>query len=161
MKMRSWIVLAAALAVTSAAAFADDKDDEKKAETPADKATPQVRTTKHSGTFGGQRVDFRATIAETILKSDDGTPVVLLGTTAGGLILLDQPTLRTALLLAVTVWAFARAYYFAFYVIERYVDPGFKFAGLSSFLVYLLRKRTSPSFFFIFSARLHLPPPRP
>src|SRR4029079_16705494 len=76
MKMRGWVVLALALAMMGAAAFAafaDDKDDEKKAETPAEKVTPQVRTTKHSGTFGGQRVTFRATIGETILKSDDGT----------------------------------------------------------------------------------------
>ena len=34
-----------------------------------------------------------------------------------------------------------RAYYFAFYVIERYVDPGFKFSGICSFFAYLVRKR--------------------
>jgi len=28
-----------------------------------------------------------------------------------------------------------------FYVIEKYVDPNYKFAGLYSFLLYLLRKR--------------------
>jgi len=45
------------------------------------------------------------------------------------------------LLLAVAVWCFARSYYFAFYVIERYVDPGYRFAGLGSFVRYLLRRR--------------------
>lgn len=30
----------------------------------------------------------------------------------------------------VAVWAFARAYYFAFYVIERYVEGGPRYAGL-------------------------------
>ena len=30
-----------------------------------------------------------------------------------------------------------RAYYFAFYVIERYADPSFKFSGLWSFVRYL------------------------
>ena len=44
-------------------------------------------------------------------------------------------------LLAVAVWAFARAYYFAFYVIEHYVDPGYRFSGLISFLRYALRKK--------------------
>ena len=37
-------------------------------------------------------------------------------------ILLEHPHVRTAALLAITVWCFARAYYFAFYVLERYVD---------------------------------------
>jgi hypothetical protein len=36
----------------------------------------------------------------------------------------------TALLLVLVIWSFCRAYYFSFYVLERYVDPGFKFAGL-------------------------------
>ena len=56
-------------------------------------------------------------------------------------LLLDSPTLRTAFLLLIAVWSFCRLYYFLFYVIEKYVDPGYKFAGLYSFLVYLLRKR--------------------
>jgi len=56
-------------------------------------------------------------------------------------LLLDSPTLRTAFLLAIAIWSFCRLYYFLFYVIEKYVDPGFKFAGLYSFLLYLLRKR--------------------
>ena len=56
-------------------------------------------------------------------------------------LLLESPTLRTAFLLAVAVWSFCRLYYFMFYVIEKYVDPSFKFAGLYSFVMYLLRRR--------------------
>lgn len=56
-------------------------------------------------------------------------------------LLLDTPTLRTAFLLLIAVWSFCRLYYFMFYVIEKYVDPGYKFAGIHSFLLYLLRKR--------------------
>lgn len=37
------------------------------------------------------------------------------------------------------VWAFCRAYYFAFYVIGKYVDPGFRFAGLWSAARWMLR----------------------
>jgi len=62
---------------------------------------------------------------------------VLTGLLAGALLLAEQPTLRTAVLLGITVWCFCRAYYFAFYVIEHYVDPTFKFAGLGAFVRYL------------------------
>ena len=44
-------------------------------------------------------------------------------------------------LLAIAEWCFARFYYFAFYVIQHYVDPSYRFAGLGSFAAYLLRKR--------------------
>ena len=64
-----------------------------------------------------------------------------LGILASTLLLMENPSLRTAALLAVAVWAFARAYYFAFYVITCYVDPGYRFAGLLSFLRYLMRRR--------------------
>jgi hypothetical protein len=47
-----------------------------------------------------------------------------------------------AALLALAIWSFARAYYFAFYVIEHYIDPDFKFAGLWAFAQYLARKRS-------------------
>ena len=48
-----------------------------------------------------------------------------------------------AFLLAVALWAFCRFYYFAFYVIEKYVDPSYRFAGLGSFALYLLRRRSA------------------
>lgn len=70
---------------------------------------------------------------------------LLLGTVAAGLLLLEAPSWRVALLLALTIWAFCRSYYFAFYVIEHYVDPSYKFAGLTSFLEYTLRRRSNRS----------------
>lgn len=70
-----------------------------------------------------------------------GILFVVLGSLSGGLLLAEQLTLRTALLLALTVWAFCRAYYFAFYVIQHYIDPSYKFAGLSSVVWYLWQKR--------------------
>ena len=66
---------------------------------------------------------------------------VLTGSLAVVLILLEHPSARVALLLGLAIWSFARAYYFAFYVIEHYVDPAFKFAGLWSFAGYVLRRR--------------------
>jgi hypothetical protein len=47
----------------------------------------------------------------------------------------------TAVLLALAIWGFCRFYYFAFYVIEKYVDPSYKFAGLISFVRYFFRRR--------------------
>jgi hypothetical protein len=64
---------------------------------------------------------------------------LLLGALAGGTLVLLHPDWKSASLLAIAVWAFSRFYYFAFYVIEHYVDPGFKFAGLTAFTVYLFR----------------------
>jgi len=70
-----------------------------------------------------------------------GILFLFIGLAAAVLIFLDSPTLRTAVLLAVAIWSFCRFYYFAFYVIEKYVDPGYKFSGLISFARYLFQKR--------------------
>ena len=70
-----------------------------------------------------------------------GLLFLLLGTLASVLLILDNATWKTVLLLVLAVWCFCRAYYFAFYVIEHYVDPNFKFSGLISFLRYLLRRQ--------------------
>ena len=64
------------------------------------------------------------------------------GLLASAGVLLEAPTLRVALLLAIAVWCFARFYYFAFYVIEHYVDPTYRFAGLWSFVRYLAGRRS-------------------
>jgi hypothetical protein len=45
-----------------------------------------------------------------------------------------------AFLLLLAIWAFCRAYYFAFYVIEHYVDPEYRFSGLLDFCRYAIRK---------------------
>jgi len=70
-----------------------------------------------------------------------GALFLVLGLAASVLLVLEQPSLKVALLLVLAVWSFCRCYYFAFYVIEHYVDPTYKFSGLWSFLVYLMRKR--------------------
>jgi hypothetical protein len=65
---------------------------------------------------------------------------LVLGLMAAAMLLLDAPSLRVAVLLAITVWAFCRFYYFAFYVIEHYVDPSYRFAGIWSFVKYAVRR---------------------
>ena len=70
-----------------------------------------------------------------------GLLFVLGGVMAAGMVLAERPSVKVALLLAIAIWCFARAYYFAFYVVQHYVDPSFKFSGLWSFARYLLQKR--------------------
>ncbi len=66
-----------------------------------------------------------------------------LGILASGLLLWEHPSFKVALLLLIAIWAFARAYYFAFYVVEHYIDGSYRFAGLWSFAQYLIRRRRS------------------
>ena len=66
---------------------------------------------------------------------------LVIGVTAFVLLLAQNYNVQTALLLALVIWSFCRAYYFAFYVIEHYVDPGFRFAGLFAFAKYLIKRR--------------------
>lgn len=64
---------------------------------------------------------------------------VLTGTIAAALILVASPTAQTAFLLAIVIWSFARAYYFAFYVVQHYIDDRYRFAGLADFAAYAWR----------------------
>jgi hypothetical protein len=59
-----------------------------------------------------------------------------LGILSAAMLLWHARSPTVAILLAITVWAFFRAYYFAFYVIQHYVDPKFRFAGLTDFVRY-------------------------
>jgi uncharacterized membrane-anchored protein len=71
-----------------------------------------------------------------------GWLLLLIGLIAAILLILEHPTLHTAALLALCIWAFCRAYYFAFYVIHHYVDPSYRFSGLISFVQYAIRKKS-------------------
>lgn len=70
-----------------------------------------------------------------------GLLFLLMGLAAAAFILIDNPKWQTAVLLLLAVWSFCRFYYFAFYVIEKYVDGSYKFSGLISFARYLLQRR--------------------
>jgi hypothetical protein len=73
-----------------------------------------------------------------------GLLFLCIGIVAATLLLLGSPTWKTAGLLALAIWSFCRCYYFAFYVIEKYVDPSYRFAGLTSFAQYMLTRRNRP-----------------
>ena len=66
---------------------------------------------------------------------------VLIGLAASALILFQMPRWDVAIYLSISIWAFARAYYFAFYVVEHYIDPNYRYAGLISFLKHIWKTR--------------------
>lgn len=68
-----------------------------------------------------------------------GLLFLCLGLLSATLLILERPTFLVAALLLIAVWSFCRFYYFAFYVLERYVDPAYRFSGLFSLAAYLLR----------------------
>jgi hypothetical protein len=70
-----------------------------------------------------------------------GILFLIVGTLAAALLILEAPTAKVAVLLTVALWCFCRAYYFAFYVLEKYVDPTFRFSGLCSAIRYLFGRR--------------------
>lgn len=87
--MTKWMkaALAASVFTLAAPAWAQDKPagtaaagDAKKADTPPYVAQSQTR--RMTGIFGGSRVNFNATIAETIIKGDDGDQKAAIVTTA-------------------------------------------------------------------------------
>ena len=65
---------------------------------------------------------------------------LLLGLLSATLALALFPSVRLAVLLAIAIWAFCRAYYFAFYVIEHYADPSYRYSGLASLVRYVIRR---------------------
>ena len=62
------------------------------------------------------------------------------GLMATALLIAEHPEFKVVYLLLISIWCFARFYYFAFYVIGRYVDDAYKFSGLWSFATYAWRQ---------------------
>lgn len=89
------------------------------------------------GTFTRDLTNPKWMLAKAVL-------LLLVGLLAFGIALLRQTDLTEAAWLAglwaVSVWGFCRAYYFAFYVIEHYIDGEAKYAGLIDFVRRLVLK---------------------
>ena len=64
---------------------------------------------------------------------------LVIGLAAAVLLLVQMPTLRTAILLGTAVWAFCRFYYYLFYVLERYLGREEPFAGVFDAVRFLVR----------------------
>ena len=57
------------------------------------------------------------------------------------LIILEMSSLTVAVYLVLLVWASCRFYYFLFYVLEHYVDPTMRYAGLWDLILGMKRRR--------------------
>ncbi len=68
---------------------------------------------------------------------------LLAGLMAAAGILVELPSVRVAALLVIAVWSFCRLYYFLFYVIEKYIDREFRFAGVWTAALHVIRGRGS------------------
>lgn len=79
-------------------------------------------------------------LANPVWIKTKGFLFLFLGVFSASLLIIQHPGWRTGLLLVITIWAFCRFYYFAFYVIEHYLDRTYHFSGLLSFARYLLSK---------------------
>ena len=67
---------------------------------------------------------------------------LLIATICAAALMARSFRVDTLVLILLLAWSSARLYYFCFYVIERYIDPQFKFAGVGSAVVHLLRNRS-------------------
>jgi hypothetical protein len=73
-----------------------------------------------------------------------GALFVVIGLLSAFLLVLQVPTVRTAALLALCVWAFCRFYYYLFHVLERYLGRR-RFTGVLGALRFLAaRPRRGP-----------------
>jgi hypothetical protein len=66
---------------------------------------------------------------------------LVIGGMTFGLLLLPQTFWPRVLLQLLMIWAFARAYYFVFYVIEHYIDASYRFTGLLDGIRYVAGRR--------------------
>jgi carboxypeptidase C (cathepsin A) len=81
--MKLWGLTALALVLAaSAPAMAQDKADKDDKPAKVETVVPQVHSTRLSGVFGGQKVGYSATIAETVLSAEDGTQKAAIVTTS-------------------------------------------------------------------------------
>lgn len=69
-----------------------------------------------------------------------GILFLLLGLLAATILFVEIPTLKSFVLLTIVIWSFCRFYYFAFYVLERYVDSDYRYSGLGSLMRYIFGK---------------------
>ena len=80
-------------------------------------------------------------IQSTRLIHVKGWLFLFLGILSACIVIAETMDVKIALLLMLCIWSLCRFYYYALYVIEKYTDPQFKFAGLISFLRYFVSKK--------------------
>lgn len=66
---------------------------------------------------------------------------VALALLAAAALVMQSPSWLTLACVLCLAWAASRAYYFAFCVIQHWVDPSYRFDGLWSFVLWWHRQR--------------------
>ena len=69
-----------------------------------------------------------------------GMMLLFIGIASAALLLVSCWSIKNLALIMLTIWGCCRFYYFAFYVIQHYVDDDYRFAGLGSFFIYLIQR---------------------
>lgn len=69
-----------------------------------------------------------------------GILFLMIALISSALILIQLPSWNTALLLGCLIWASCRFYYFLFYVLEKYVNPALRYAGIIALIQAILRR---------------------
>lgn len=69
---------------------------------------------------------------------------LLIGLLSSLVLVLRHPEFTTMVLLVTAIWAFCRFYYFAFYVIEHYIDGELRYTGLGDFVRYWVLQKKKP-----------------
>ena len=86
------------------------------------------------------------------MKGDLTNPIALkikgglfavIGLVASGLLIANQPNIKTVLLLSLAIWAWCRFYYFLFYVLEHYAGRKRPYAGMLDALKSVFNKPES------------------
>jgi hypothetical protein len=72
-----------------------------------------------------------------------GVMFLLIAVASAALLLAESPSARVAVLLVLLVWSSCRFYYFLFYVLEKYVDPALRYAGLGALALAVWQRRGS------------------
>ena len=83
-------------------------------------------------------------IADPFWIKVKGILFLILGTLASILLVLELPSVKVVVLLALAIWSFCRFYYFAFYVMEKYVDSTYRYSGLLDLARHLVGRRPKP-----------------
>lgn len=71
-----------------------------------------------------------------------GALFVVVGILSALILILQTPRVSTVVLLAVTIWAFCRFYYYLFYVLDRYLGKEKRFAGVFDAIRFLISGRS-------------------
>ncbi|GEM_PF-287380 len=102
---------------------------------------PALPTPPHPKAPGGVTTHDMQELTSPTWNKAKGMLFLVLGLLSVALLVLEHPQPRTLALMAIAIWSLCRFYYFALYVLERYVDPGYRFAGLWRLARYLLERK--------------------